>query len=267
MILDEIAEKTKERVKQNKALCSTAQLRALCEEQQKEQRQRLVKEKERLTFADVLRKPGMTFICEVKKASPSKGVIAETFPYKEIAREYEQAGADCLSVLTEPYYFLGQDSYLKEIRDTVQLPILRKDFVVDEYMIYEAKVMKADAILLICAILEPRQLKAYHELANSLGLSVLVEAHDAAEIEMALGADAKIIGVNNRNLKDFSVDFQNTLRLRHLVPKDRLFVSESGIRTADDIRRLTEAEVDAVLIGETLMRQGDKAKALQELKG
>lgn len=267
MILDEIAEKTKERVKQNKALCSPAQLRALCEEQQKEQRQRLVKEKERLAFADVLRKPGMTFICEVKKASPSKGVIAETFPYKEIAREYEQAGADCLSVLTEPYYFLGQDSYLKEIRDTVQLPILRKDFVVDEYMIYEAKVMKADAILLICAILESRQLKAYHELANSLGLSVLVEAHDATEIEMALGADAKIIGVNNRNLKDFSVDFQNTLRLRHLVPKDRLFVSESGIRTADDIRRLTEAEVDAVLIGETLMRQGDKAKALQELKG
>lgn len=218
-------------------------------------------------FERMLKEPGIHYICEVKKASPSKGVIAETFPYLEIAKGYENAGAGAISCLTEPKYFLGKDEYLREIAEAVKIPVLRKDFIVDEYMIYEAKVLGADAVLLICALLDTDTLKRYIHICDRLGLSALVEAHDEEEMKSALAAGARIIGVNNRNLKDFTVDIGNSLRLREMVPKEILFVAESGIKTAEDIARLREAEVNGVLIGETLMRSPDKRAALQELNG
>lgn len=218
-------------------------------------------------FEKALAKEGLSFICEVKKASPSKGVIAEDFPYLDIAREYEAAGADAISCLTEPKYFLGQDSYLKEIAENVKIPVLRKDFVVEEYQIYEAKVLGASAVLLICALIEPVLLKRYIQVCDTLGLSALVEAHDEKEIFHAVWAGARVIGVNNRNLKDFSVDVGNSTRLRALAPKEVLFVAESGIKGPEDITRLKENEVDAVLIGETLMKSRDKKKMLTYLKG
>jgi indole-3-glycerol phosphate synthase len=262
MILDEIAAKTKERVAEQKKRIPLENLQDACAKiLEQENREQMP------AFEQALRAPGITFICEVKKASPSKGVIAEDFPYVEIAEAYEQAGAGCISVLTEPYYFQGRDEYLMEIKSKVNIPVLRKDFVVDEYMIYEAKRMGADCILLICAILTQEQLKAYYDLATSLGLSVLVETHDAEEIQRAVDIGAKIIGVNNRNLKDFTVDFNNSIRLRHLVPKECIFVSESGIKTGEDIKALRQAGVDAVLIGETMMRGGNKKEALARLRG
>lgn len=223
--------------------------------------------KEPFPFETALRKPGISFICECKKASPSKGLIAPEFPYLEIAREYEKAGADCISVLTEPKWFLGSDTYLKEIAGSVSIPCLRKDFTVDPYMIYEAKVLGASAVLLICAILTGEELREYIEICDELGLSALVEAHDEAEVEAALGAGARIIGVNNRNLKDFTVDTDNSRRLRERIPKEVLFVSESGVSEAKDVARLREIGADAVLIGETLMRAADKTAKLKELRG
>lgn len=217
-------------------------------------------------FEKALQKEDISFICECKKASPSKGLIAEDFPYLDIAREYEAAGASCISVLTEPKWFLGRDSYLAEIAQTVSIPCLRKDFTVDEYMIYEARLLGADAVLLICALLPEDILREYIQICDSLGLSALVEAHDEKEIESALSAGARIIGVNNRNLKDFSVDVRNSNRLRALVPEDVLFVAESGIKTAGDIHILRQAKVDAVLIGETLMKSPDKKAMLDILK-
>ncbi|SFH54350.1 indole-3-glycerol phosphate synthase [Pseudobutyrivibrio sp. OR37] len=217
-------------------------------------------------FEKALRKNDIAFICECKKASPSKGVIAKSFDYLQIAKDYEKAGADCISVLTEPKWFLGSDDYLKEIANTVKIPCIRKDFTVDEYMIYEAKLLGAKAILLICAILEQRQIKEYIEICDELGISALVEAHDEVEIEMAIKAGARIIGVNNRNLKDFSVDTGNSKRLRQLIPEDIIFVSESGITANEDIRALRGAKVDAVLIGETLMKAEDKTAKLNELR-
>ena len=258
MILDEIAAKTKERIEEEKRKLSLGELKAQVSELNVETD---------FPFEKALAKEGMRFICEVKKASPSKGVIAEHFPYVEIGREYEKAGADAISVLTEPFYFQGSNAYLQEIRREVSIPLLRKDFTVDEYMIYEAKKIGADAVLFICAILSPLQLSEYAEIAGALGLSALVEAHDEAEIEMALQAGAKIIGVNNRNLKDFTVDIDNSLRLRRMVPKEILFVSESGMKTREDIIRLEENGTDAVLIGETFMRTKDKAAVLRELRG
>ena len=218
-------------------------------------------------FEKALSADGISFICECKKASPSKGLIAEDFPYLEIAKEYEAAGASCISILTEPKWFLGRDEYLKEISDAVPIPCLRKDFTVDEYMIYEAKLLGASAVLLICSILSEDDLKYYIEICDKLGLSALVEAHDEAEINMAVNAGARIIGVNNRNLKNFTVDISNSGRLRHLVPEDVLFVAESGINSRKDVVALEEAKVDAVLIGETLMRAEDKKVMLNELKG
>lgn len=258
MILQEIAEKTRERIQYEKEKIPLSQLR---------DRARDCDTKTDFPFEAALRKPGISFICEAKKASPSKGIIAEAFPHVEIAREYEWAGADAMSVLTEPYYFKGRDRFLQEIRQAVSIPLLRKDFTVEEYMLYQAKLMGADAVLLICAILSPMQLAEYHGIARELGLSALVEAHDEREIEMALQAGARIIGVNNRNLKDFSVDIHNSTRLRELVPKEILFVSESGMKTREDICRLEENGTDAVLIGETFMRSGDKAGMLRQLRG
>lgn len=261
-ILYEIAERTKERVALAKERISMEQL----QKQAAQCMKRMPEERKGEPFLKALRQDGLSFICEVKKASPSKGVIAEQFPYLEIAKEYEQAGADAISVLTEPYYFQGSNSYLQEIRQTVSIPLLRKDFTVDAYQIYEARVLGADAVLLICAILSDTQLKDYLELAHSLGLSALVEAHDEKEVERALKAGAGIIGVNNRDLKTFTVDIGNSVRLRDMVPADIVFVSESGIKTAADVKTLKENHTDAVLIGETFMRSPDKKKMLESLR-
>lgn len=217
-------------------------------------------------FETALKKPGISFICECKKASPSKGLIAPDFPYVRIAKDYEAAGADCISVLTEPKWFLGSDEYLREIANIVSIPCLRKDFTVDEYMLYEAKLLGASAVLLICSILSETQIKEYIAICDKLGLSALAEAHDEAEIGKAIGAGARIIGVNNRNLKDFSVNTDNSARLRQLIPQDILFVSESGVRSAEDVRHLRDIGADAVLIGEALMRAPDKKAKLAELR-
>ena len=218
-------------------------------------------------FYQTLKSPGISFICEVKKASPSKGVIAEEFPYLEIAKEYEIAGASAISRLTEPYYFQGKDMYLKEITQHVTIPVLRKDFTIDPYMIYQARTLGASAILLICSLLSQSELEEYQAIATELGMSALVEAHDEQEVEMALRAEASIIGVNNRDLKTFTVDINNSARYRKMVPKEVSFVSESGIKTAEDIAKLLENGTDAVLIGETLMRSENKKQALDELRG
>ena len=218
-------------------------------------------------FEKALKKDDIAFICECKKASPSKGVIAGDFPYLQIAKAYESAGADCISVLTEPKWFLGSDRYLQEIAAAVHIPCLRKDFTVDAYMLYEAKCLGAAAVLLICSILSEEQIKAYIKICDTLGLSALVEAHDEAEVKTALRCGARIIGVNNRNLKDFSVDTDNSRRLRRLIPKDVVFVSESGVKTPEDVQLLREIGADAVLIGETLMRAADKKQKLNELRG
>lgn len=218
-------------------------------------------------FENALKKPDISFICECKKASPSKGIIAEDFPYLQIAKEYEKAGADCISVLTEPKWFLGSDEYLQEIAHNVSIPCIRKDFTVDDYMIYEAKLLGAKAVLLICSILSQNQIKEYISVCDKLGLSALVEAHDEKEVITAVESGARIIGVNNRNLNDFSVDTGNSRRLRELVPDNILFVSESGVKSAEDINLLRQAGADAVLIGETLMKADDKTAKLAELRG
>lgn len=261
-ILEEIAGKTRERIDQEKGKVSVAELKERIRD--REQNPAILPTP---SFYQALKKEGMSYICEVKKASPSKGLIAPDFPYVAIAEEYEKAGANAISVLTEPYFFQGSDSYLQQISEHVSIPLLRKDFTIDPYMIYEAKVIGASAILLICAILTDEQLKSYLQLADSLGLSALVEAHDEAEVQRALSAGARIIGVNNRNLKDFTVDIQNSIRLRKLIPKEIVFVSESGMKTPEDIKRLRDNETDAVLIGETFMRSPDKKKMLEDLKG
>jgi len=217
-------------------------------------------------FENALKKKGMSFICECKKASPSKGVISNNFNYIEIAKEYEKAGADCISVLTEPKWFLGSKKYLKEISATVSIPCLRKDFIVDEYMIYESKLLGASAVLLICSILTEAQIKSYINICDKLGICALVETHDEEEVKKALCAGARIIGVNNRNLKDFTVNIENSFRLRKLVPSDVLFVSESGINSAKDVQRLYEIGVNAVLIGETIMRAENKTDKILELR-
>ncbi len=218
------------------------------------------------SFYNSLAGEPLSFICEVKKASPSKGLISLDFPYLTIAREYEAAGASAISVLTEPEYFLGRDEYLKEIAQTVYIPVLRKDFTIDPYQIYEAKLLGASAVLLICSLLEKDTLVEFLAIAKSLKLDALVEAHDETEIHTALDCGAKIIGVNNRNLKNFTVDVNNSLRLRELVPGDVVFVSESGIKTREDTARLAAHHVNAVLIGETLMRSPDKKAALDQLR-
>lgn len=228
--------------------------------------QALYMKKGNFAFEKALRKPGISFICECKKASPSKGLIAPDFPYLQIAREYEKAGADAISVLTEPKWFLGSDAYLREIAAAVSIPCLRKDFTVDEYMIYEAKLLGASAVLLICSILSAEQIREYLEVCDTLGLSALVETHDEAEVEMALSAGARVIGVNNRNLKDFTVDTENSRRLRERIPRDVLFVSESGVSGPEDVKRLAEIGADAVLVGEALMRAADKRQALSKLR-
>lgn len=217
-------------------------------------------------FREALAAPGMRFICEVKKASPSKGIISPDFPYLDIARDYAQAGADCISCLTEPKWFLGSDRIFTEIRQQVRLPMLRKDFTVDAYQIYQAKVMGANAVLLICAILDTATIADDLQLCDELGLAALVEAHTPEEIASAVSAGAKIIGVNNRNLKDFSVDFANAARLRDLIPPEALYVAESGVTGPEDARTLRSIGADAALIGEALMRAKDKGAMLAAMR-
>lgn len=256
-ILDELAQSARERTKEAAKKLPLADLK----------REALALPKGDFPFERALKKPSLSFICECKKASPSKGLIAPDFPYLDIAKEYEAAGADAVSVLTEPTRFLGSDAYLCEIAAAISLPCLRKDFTIDPYMIYEAKLLGASAVLLICSLLDERELTKYIAIAAELGLSSLVEAHDENEVEVALKAGAKIIGVNNRNLKDFSVDTNNSARLRRLIPSDIIFVAESGIKSHDDVKALFEAGADAVLVGETLMRASDKKAMLAELRG
>lgn len=257
-ILDQLADYARVRVRQAEERISLDEIR---------------KEAEKMNpdtgypFEKALRKEKISFICECKKASPSKGLIDEKFPYLEIAKEYEEAGADAISVLTEPKWFQGKNEYLKEIAQHVSIPCLRKDFTVDPYMIYEAKVLGASVILLIVAITSDQELKAYLNLAKSLGLSAIVEAHDETEVKRALDAGARIIGVNNRNLKDFTVDIHNSIRLRDQVPDNILFIAESGIHTRKDVEELEHGKVNGVLIGEQLMRATDKKAMLRELRG
>jgi len=267
-ILQEIAERTKERIEAQKNTVSLEQIiemaQALCVSP-------CLHDSERnsflFPFEQALRTDDIAFICEIKKASPSKGVISQDFPYLDIAKDYEAAGAAAISVLTEPYHFQGSDCYLREIADTVSIPLLRKDFTVDSYMIYEAKLLGASAVLFICSILDRDTLAEYIAIAHSLGLSALVETHDAAEVEMALAAGARIIGVNNRNLKTFEVDITLSERLRPLVQPDKIFVSESGISTPEDIARLRKNNIQAALIGEAFMRHSDKKSEIARLRG
>lgn len=256
-ILDTIADYARLRVEHDKAQVSLDGLKELCQAQRRADGN---------AFLQALRKEGMSFICEVKKASPSKGLISADFPYLEIAQAYEKAGADCISCLTEPKWFLGSDQIFTEIRAAVATPMLRKDFVVDEYQLYQARLMGANCVLLICSLLDTEAIKRYLDICERLGLAALVETHDEREIASAVAAGANIIGVNNRNLKDFSVDFSNAARLRDLIPPEAVYVAESGVTSPDQVAQLSRIGADAVLIGETLMRAPDKAKLLEEMR-
>lgn len=256
-ILDTIAAYARQRVAADAAKAPLEALQARCA---------AVGRGSGAAFEAALRQEGLRFICEVKKASPSKGVIAEHFPYLEIARAYEAAGADAISCLTEPKWFLGSDEIFTEIRQAVGTPMLRKDFVVDEYQIYQARLMGANAVLLICALLDTPTLARYLELCGTLGLAALVEAHDEAEIASAVAAGARILGVNNRNLKDFSVDFSNAARLREKIPPEVVYVAESGVQGPADAAVLKRIGADAALIGEALMRAPDKGALLAQMR-
>lgn len=256
-ILDQLSEHARERVEEAKRKISSEDIKKMALELPKKNHE----------FGRALKEGDISFICECKKASPSKGLIAQDFDPTAIAMEYEAAGADCISVLTEPKWFLGKDEYLRGITEKVTIPCIRKDFTVDEYMIYEARVLGASAVLLICSILSESCIREYLDICGELGMDALVEAHDESEVRMALSAGADIIGVNNRNLKDFSVDANNAISLRKRIPSEKTFVSESGIKSAEDVSALRKAGVDAVLVGETLMRADDKKRKLLELKG
>lgn len=256
-ILEQLAAYARTRVEQAKAVRPLADVKAAA----------LAQPKGDFAFEKALAQPGVRFICECKRASPSKGLIAPVFPYLDIAKEYAAAGADAISVLTEPKWFLGSDEYLQQIAAAVPVPCLRKDFTVDEYMIYEAKLLGASAVLLICSLLDTETLHQYLGICDALGLSALVEAHDEQEIASAAAVGARVIGVNNRNLKNFTVDVTNSLALRQKAPPGVLFVAESGITSPSDVSALRAAGVDAVLVGEALMRAPDKAAALAALRG
>ncbi len=256
MILDELAAYASVRVAEAKKKIPLDEMRRRAEELPRGD----------FRFERALRKDGLSFICEVKRASPSKGMIAEQFPYVEIARAYEEAGADCISVLTEPKWFLGSDDIFREIRAQVSLPMIRKDFTVDAYQIYEAKAMGADAVLLICALLPTDTVREYREICDALGLTALVEAHDEAEITSAVEAGARVVGVNNRNLKNFTVDFSNAGRLRQQIPSEAAFVAESGVGCAADVASLARIGADAVLVGEALMHSEDKKRTLEAFR-
>lgn len=260
-ILSRIADRTRERVRAQKERYPNSEIASAA------YKLAATQQGQSFAFEEALRGPSISFICECKKASPSKGLISEDFDAALIARDYERAGAAAISCLTEPYWFCGSDEDLSSVKAAVGLPVLRKDFIVDEYMIYQAKILGADAILLICSILDDDQLARYIKLADELGLACLVEAYEPQEVPRAIAAGARVIGVNNRDLRNFEVDFGRSIKLRGLVGPERLFVSESGVRNAGDVRRLAEAGVDAVLVGEALMRKADRQAGLAELRG
>lgn len=260
MILDELASYARVRVAKDKEHISLEELQQRC------CNSNTPFNRPAFCFEQALKHQGLSFICEVKKASPSKGIIAEDFPYLDIAKQYEQAGADGISCLTEPKWFLGSDTIFTDIRASVHTPMIRKDFTVDEYQIYQAKMMGADAVLLICAILDTQTIERYLGICETLGLTALVETHDEKEIQSAVAAGARVIGVNNRNLKDFSVDFSNVSRLRDLIPPECIYVAESGVRNAADVIALRQVGADAVLMGEVLMRAKDKAALLAQMR-
>lgn len=259
-VLQRIAAATHERVLRDKERVSFGEMRELALDRARDDHP------PKFGFEDALKASGISFICEVKRASPSKGLIAHDFPYLQIAREYQRAGAAAISCLTEPTWFKGSDDILTQISQEVSIPVLRKDFVVDEYMVYQAKAIGAQAVLLICSILDDEQLARCVRACDELGISALVEAYEPEEVPRAINAGARVVGVNNRDLRTFSVDFGRSIKLRPLVGPDRIFVSESGVNTADDVRRLADAHVDAVLVGERLMRAPDKMAALSELR-
>lgn len=258
MILDDIVAKQKKRIEKEKKEKNIESLK---------QEALNLPLSEKFFFEDSLRSKDFAFICEIKKASPSKGIIVEDFPYIDIAQEYEQAGAAAISVLTEPNFFKGNDKYLKDVSDTVNIPVLRKDFIIDEYQIYQAKLIGADAILLICAILDEQTLNDFLHLAKSLKLSCLVETHNEDEIKKALNSGAEIIGINNRDLKTFKVDINTSLKLRSFIPESKILISESGIKTSQDIKMLKNAGFNGVLIGESMMLSKDKKQFLSQLRG
>lgn len=260
MILDELADYARIRVAKDSEEYSLDVLKELCCNSSAHPN------RPPFCFEQALRKHGLSFICEVKKASPSKGIISKHFPYLDIAAEYAQAGANCISCLTEPKWFLGSDQIFTDIRAKVDTPMIRKDFTVDEYQIYQAKLMGADAVLLICAILDTKTIATYLEICDQLGLTALVETHDEKEIASAVTAGARVIGVNNRNLKDFSVDFSNAARLRDLIPADCIYVAESGVKNEADVAALQSIGADAVLMGEVLMRATDKSTLLARMR-
>ncbi len=257
MILDDIIANKKEELSETKRRYPLADIKA------------------RATDADSVRGfgkalsagTGIRLIAEVKKASPSKGVIREDFDPIAIARTYEKSGASCISVLTEQKFFQGKLEYLGAIRKTVGLPLLRKDFIVDEYQIHEARAAGADAILLIAAALDKSQMQDYIGTAKRLGLDVLVESHTYKELDKSLLAGAMLVGINNRDLTTFTVSLQTTLDLAKDIPNDRTIVSESGIKTREDVRKLQQAGVDAILVGESLMQEKDVEKKVKELLG
>lgn len=257
MILTKLADSTRDRVEREKKQIPLEMVKE----------QALAMKKGDFSFEKVIAEGDISFICEVKRASPSKGMIVEHFPYVQIAKDYEEAGASCISVLTEPDYFKGDKKYLKEISENVTVPLIRKDFIIDEYMIYDAKIHGASCVLLICSLLNKETMEKYIEICDNLGMSALVEAHDEEEIQKAIEAGARMIGVNNRDLKTFTVDIRNSERLRKLVPDNILFIAESGIKTNADINRLRKANVNGVLIGETFMKAENKKEMLQELRG
>ena len=256
-ILDTIADYARQRVMQDAKETDIEVLKERC---------RQAGRGDGAAFEQALRREGMSFICEVKKASPSKGVISPDFPYLDIARAYEAAGADCISCLTEPKWFLGSDDIFREIRATVSIPMIRKDFTVDEYQLYQARLMGANCVLLICALLDTETIQRYLSICEELGLAALVEAHDEVQIASAVSAGARIIGVNNRNLKDFSVDFSNAARLRDLIPPECVYVAESGVTGPADVAAIARIGADAALIGEALMRAGDKKQLLADMR-
>lgn len=256
MILTKLADSTRDRVEREKKQIQLEMVK----------KQALAMKRGDFSFEKVIAEGDISFICEVKRASPSKGMLVEEFPYVQIAKDYEEAGADCISVLTEPDYFKGDKKYLKEISENVSVPLIRKDFIIDEYMIYDAKIHGASCVLLICSLLDKETMEKYIEICDNLGMSALVEAHDEEEIQKAIEVGARMIGVNNRDLKTFTVDIGNSERLRKLVPDNILFIAESGIKTNADINRLRKAKVNGVLIGETFMKAENKKEMLQKLR-
>lgn len=265
MILDELAAYARHRVDVAQQVVPLERIKADAYDLARHEQEHK-EELQILRFSEALSGSCLSFICEIKRASPSKGLIAPDFPYVDIACEYEQAGAECISCLTEPKWFLGSDEIFTEIRAAQKRPMIRKDFTVDPYQIYEAKLMGAQAVLLICSLLTTQQLEEYLGICDDLHLDALVETHDEHEIASAVEAGARIIGVNNRNLKDFSVDFENAKRLRELIPPQALYVAESGVKSAQDVADVAALGADAVLIGEALMRAADKAALLAEFR-